>query len=385
VLRLILAWSNLAHYPGRFLASTAGVAFAVFLMFMELGFLNALFDSQLSWMRQLNADLLLTSKAKWSSAYSEPFPRRRLYEAKAVPGVVAGYPLYVQFERTPWRNPVDRSVLPIRVLAFNPDDPVFLLPEVCSQSPALKKDNTVLLDQKSKNYYGELKLGVVTELAGRATQVVGLFHVGPDFISDGNVIMSDRNYAKYFAAQEDPDYALSRVELGLLRVASSADPQAVAVQIRQTLPNDVIILTKPDFLSQELAYWQTQTPFGYIFGLGTALGFVVGVIICYQVLYTEVSDHQARFATLKAIGYSNRSVIEVVLAQSLILSLLGFAGGALTSLALYAGFAAASGLPMHFDPLRALLVFALSVGMCLVSGVLALRRVTDADPAEVFG
>jgi putative ABC transport system permease protein len=385
VLRLILAWSNLAHHRGRFLASTAGVAFAVFLMFMELGFLHALFDSQLTWMRQLNGDLLLISKAKWSSAYSEPFPRGRLYQAKAVPGVAAAYPLYVQIEVTPWRNPVDRTQLPIRVLAFNPDDPVFLLPEVGSHSQVLKKENTVLLDQKSKHYYGPLKVGVVTELAGRATQVVGLFRLGPDFLSDGNVMMSDRNYAKYFAAQEDPDAALSRVEIGLLRVAADADPGAVAAQLRHILPDDVAVLTKAEFLEQELAYWRLQTPFGYIFGLGVALGFVVGVIICYQVLYTDIADHQAQFATLKAIGYSNQFVMEMVLAQSLMLSLLGFVGGALASLTLYVGVAEVSGLPMHFDRLRALQVFAMSVGMCLVSGMLATGRVANADPAEVFG
>jgi putative ABC transport system permease protein len=385
LLRLILAWSNLAHHRGRFLASTAGVAFAVFLMFMELGFLHALFDSQLTWMRQLNADLLLTSKAKWAAAFSEPFPRRRLSQAKAVPGVVGAYPLYIQIEASSWRNPVDRTQLPIRVLAFNPDDPVFLLPEIGSQSQVLKTENAVLLDQKSKDYYGPREVGVVTDLAGRATKVVGTFRLGPDFLSDGNVIMSDRNYAKYFASQEDPDAALSRVEVGLLRLAAGADPHTVADQLRRTLPEDVLILTKPEFLEQELAYWRMQTPFGYIFGLGVALGFVVGVIICYQVLYTEVVDHQAQFATLKAIGYSDRSVIEVVLTQSLILSLLGFASGTLVSVALYAGVTTVSGLPMHFDSLRALLVLALTVGMCLVSGILALRRVMRADPAEVFG
>src|SRR5207244_4408284 len=150
----------------------------------------------LTWMRQLNADLLLTSKAKWAAAFSEPFPRRRLYQAKAVPGVVAAYPLYVQIEAAPWRNPVDRTQLPIRVLAFNPDDPVFLLPEIGSQSQVLKEENTVLIDQQSKAYYGPREVGVVTDLAGRATKVAGTFRLGPDFLSDGNVIMSDRNYAK---------------------------------------------------------------------------------------------------------------------------------------------------------------------------------------------
>jgi putative ABC transport system permease protein len=382
---LLLAWANLTHHRGRFQASLAGVGFAVFLMFMQLGFLHALFDSQLTWIRQLNADLVLVSKAKSAAAFSEPFPRRRLNQAKAVPGVVAAYPLYVLNEGTPWRNPVDRSQLPIRVLAFNPDDPVFLLPEVAARSQVLKQENTVLLDQKSRDHYGPREIGVVTDLAGRATQVVGTIRLGPDFLSDGTVIMSDRNYAKYFAAKEDPEAALSRVEVGLLRVAEETDPLAVAVQLKHTLPDDVTVLTKAELIGQELAYWKTVTPLGYIFGLGVVLGFVVGVIICYQVLYTEVADRLAQFATLKAIGYTNRSVSAVVLIQSLILSLLGFAGGALVSMALYAGVAAVSNLPMNFDPLRALQVLALTVGMCLVSGMLALRRVVAADPAEVFG
>jgi putative ABC transport system permease protein len=385
LLPLLLAWSNLAHHRGRFVASTAGVGFAVFLMFMELGFLQALFDGQLTWMRKLNADLVITSKAWWASAFSEPFPRGRLAQARAAAGVRAAYPLYVQTEATLWRNPVDRTQLPIRVLAFNPEDPVFLLPEVCRQTAALKQANTVLLDQKSRGYYGPLEAGVSTELAGRKTRVVGTFRLGPDFLSDGNVIMSDRTYAEYFALEKDPDGALSRVDVGLLRLQDGADPRAVAAQLRQALPEDVTVLTKAEFLEHELAYWRQITPFGYIFGLGVALGFVVGVIICYQVLYTEVSDRQAQFATLKAIGYSDREVLAVVLTQSLILASLGFASGTLVSLALYAGVAATSGLPMHLDAQRALLVLALTVGMCLVSGMLAVRLVLRADPAEVFG
>jgi putative ABC transport system permease protein len=215
--------------------------------------------------------------------------------------------------------------------------------------------------------------------------VVGLFALGPDFLSDGNVIMSDRNYAKYFAPREDSEAALSRVELGLLRVAAQADPGTVAAQLRRLLPEDVTVLTKAEFIEQELAYWRMIAPFGYIFGLGVAMGFIVGVIICYQILYTEVTDHQAQLATLKAIGYSNRAVRVVVLTESLLLSVLGFVGGAVVSLALYAGVTAVSGLPMHLDPQRAVLVFTLTVGMCLVSGLLAIRRVAAADPAEVFG
>jgi putative ABC transport system permease protein len=381
---LPLAWRKLSHDKPRLLLSAAGVTFAVVLMASQVGFLFAMYDGQVRLLTQLDADVFVTSRARYAMLISDTFPRHRLAQAREVPGVATASPLYVDYERPSWRNPDDGSHHPIRVWAFDPDDPVFRDPELRAAAGRLKAPDALLLDVKSRDCYGPRRDGLGAELSGHAATVVGTFAAGPDFLSDGNVFMSDNTYLKFFASGADPAGLRAGVHLGLVRVAAGADPDRVAADLRATLPDDVAVLTRRQFLDQEMGYWQEYTPVGYVFGLGAALGFLVGVIICYQILYTDVADNLPQFATLKAIGYRDSFLLRVVLAEALLLALLGFAAGYVLSQGLYVVAAALTGLPMRLTPGRAAAVLALTVAMCAVAGLIALRRVLRADPAEVF-
>ena len=114
------------------------------------------------------------------------------------------------------------------------------------------------------------------------------------------------------------------------------------------------------------------------------MGFFVGVVICYQVIYADVAGHLREFATLKAMGYPQRYFVGLVLRQSLYLSLFGFIPGLLASLVLYAALAEYTGLLLILNARRALLVLLLTVAMCAISGTLAMRKLWSADPAELF-
>jgi putative ABC transport system permease protein len=155
-------------------------------------------------------------------------------------------------------------------------------------------------------------------------------------------------------------------------------------QVRQALPDDVRVQTRQQFIDQELAFWQHSTPIGFIFGLGTVMGFIVGVVICYQILYADVDDHMAEFATLKAIGYHNSYFVSVVLQESLWLSAFGFVPGIVAAAAMYGVLGWLTGLLLNLTAPRVLGVLFLTLAMCIVSGCLALRRVFQADPAELF-
>jgi putative ABC transport system permease protein len=164
-----LAWYNLTHSTRRFLLSVAGITFAVFLMFTEVGFLNGLYDSQVELVNQLNADIIITNKLKYTVLQLEPFPRRRLYQAMTTPGVKAAYPLYLQIEQPLWKSAETRQLRPIRVLAFRPGDPVFLNAEIMGAAAALQQPDTALIDTQSKAYFGARRVGAVGELSGIAT------------------------------------------------------------------------------------------------------------------------------------------------------------------------------------------------------------------------
>jgi putative ABC transport system permease protein len=110
----------------------------------------------------------------------------------------------------------------------------------------------------------------------------------------------------------------------------------------------------------------------------------VGVVVCYQVISSDIGDHIPEFATLKAMGYRNRYFIGFVLQEALFLSILSFIPGLLISLGLYAILARATALLMFLNFERAFVVFILTAGMCLASGCMAMRKVLAADPADLF-
>ncbi|MDX2213037.1 MAG: ABC transporter permease DevC [Oculatellaceae cyanobacterium bins.114] len=384
--RTPLAWLNLTHNRRKLLTSLGGVAFAVLLMFLFSGFQNALYDSQVQLLNKLNADIILTSKLKYTMFIPESFARRRLYQAQAFEGVVDAYPLYTADAN--WKNADTRKTREVRVLAFNPTDPVFLLPEVQAQVDKLRLPDTVLIDLKARAELGSITPGVETELAERRVTVVGNYTLGTDFASqNGNVIMSDQNFLRYFAdrgPEEDPR-SLGTVDIGLIKVALDADVEAITEAMRQRLPQDVVVLTKPAFVTQELTYWRENTQIGFVFTLLTTTSFMVGIILVYQILYTDVADHWAEYATLKAMGYKNIFLLGVVLQEAIILSVLGFIPGFCISSLLYSGATNVTGLLMQMTVDRVLTMFILTFSMCLISGVIAVRKVQAADPAEVFG
>ena len=380
-----LSWLNLVHDKGRLLVSGAGIAFAVLLMFMETGFRNALFDAQVELIQKLDADLIITNKSKVTLLVEESFSRRRLHQAIELEGIQSAYPLYIEHEISAWKNPETSILRPIRVLAFNPEHAIFLDPEISDQAEALKMPDTVLFDTKSRNFYGRCGPGTVAELSRRAVRVVGTFRLGPDFVDDGNVIMSDKNFAKFFPDRRSADARLGRVELGIIKVAPGANILTLQKELRKLLAQDVSILTKQQFSQEETAFWEDTTPIGYVFTLGTAMGFLVGMIICYQILFTDVTNHMPQFGTLKAIGYHNRYLAGVVLQQACLLSLLGFVPGILTSRLLYFLVEGLTGLPMRLNLLRAGSIFFLTISMCIISGLIALRKALSSDPADVFG
>jgi putative ABC transport system permease protein len=72
------------------------------------------------------------------------------------------------------------------------------------------------------------------------------------------------------------------------------------------------------------------------------------------------------------------------LQQAVILAVLGYVPATLASLFLYRVVGEAIMLPIYMTPERAIGVLALSIGMCSFAGVVALRKVRAADPADIF-
>jgi putative ABC transport system permease protein len=387
--RVPLAWLNLAHDKRRLIIRVLGVAFAVFLMFAELGFYNALLDASVELIQQFNGELILVSKSRYALAIKEPFTTRRLAQAREAPGVRAAYAVYLEYTTSFWKDTgiaesQRPSSSPIRVIAFDPDHPVLVNSDVNAHRADLRILFNVMLDRKSKAPYGIVKPGIDRELSQHTVHVADTFRLGTDFASDGSVIMSDLTYARLFPNELTPDATLSLADIGVVRVERGADIEKVRQAVQKVVPDDVSVFTKDEFIAHERDYWRNTTPVGFIFQFGLFMGFIVGSVICYQIISTDVAEHLPEYATLKAIGYQDVELSSTVLLEALWLAVLGFVPGLGLSWLLYRTLDYLVGLPMNFTTLRILLILGLTILMCVTSGLLALRKVKTADPAEVF-
>jgi len=221
-------------------------------------------------------------------------------------------------------------------------------------------------------------------LASRSVHLVGTFRLGTDFANDGNLFMNLANFAEFFPSRAPGRDPLEVVDLGVVQLEKGTDPQEVKRLLTARLPDDVAVFTKAEMIERERNFWSRSTPIGYIFLVGTVIGFLVGMIICYQIINADIADHMPEFATLKAMGYRNRYFVGFVLMESVYLSLLSFLPGTLVSLGLYEALARSTGLLMILNVPRAASVLLLTLAMCVASGCLAMRKVLAADPAELF-
>jgi putative ABC transport system permease protein len=372
-----LAWLNLLHDYSRTMVAIAGVAFAVILILMQLGFYFSVVRTATRVYDPLQFDLLLTSNDYMFLARPGTFPRARLFQAASLPEVHNAAPFYVGLNI--WANPTTGRRRGILVMGINPVDRVLLLPEVLANQHRIEQINTVLMDRLSRPEFGQIHPGLETEIGARRIRVAELFTLGTGFSADGAVLASDVTFSRLMPGRD-----LDDVSLGLVTLKPGSDPNAVAARLRALLPPDVVVWTRADIYHQEQMHWVTRTSVGIIFGLGVVVAVIVGVGVVYQVLASDIDNRLPEYATLKAMGYGPRYLSGVVLEQALTLALAGFLPGLLVSDALYALTAREAHVPMQMTLDIAGGVLLASMLMCVVSGLLSLRKVLAADPADLF-
>ena len=378
-----LASLMLIRQPVRLAVALAGISFAGILMFMQLGFRDGLFDASVTVHRLFDADIVLISPRSTSSVSMAGFPRRRLVQAMALPEVEGITP--VHWNLLLWRNPKTRGTRSILALGFEPGDPLFVDPSLAPKAKVLTQKGRVLFDEKSRPEFGPVAewfrdgRTVESEISGKRVRVAGLIELGSSFGADGNLLTSSETFLDLL-----PNTPPGSIEVGLVRLQQGTDADEVAEKLNALLPEDVTVLTKQGFIDFEQNYWRTSTSIGFIFTLGAAMGFVVGCVIVYQVLYSDVSDHLPEYATLMAMGYKLRTLLGVVVREGLLLALFGYLPAYAAGQGLYLLVRSATALPVAMDFSRAATVFTMILVMCMASAGLAMRRLVDADPAEIF-
>ncbi|MEA5619076.1 ABC transporter permease DevC [Cronbergia sp. UHCC 0137] len=382
--RTPLGWLQLSRHKSRLFVALAGIAFADILMFMQFGFENALYDSNTLLNRAFIADLILISPQSKNMQNLATFSRRRLFQAMDVPGVKSASAIYIGL--IPWKNPQTSSKTTIQVLGFNPEQITLNMSDVNNQLDKIKLGDSFLFDRGARGEYAEVfsKIAagkaVTTEVDKRTISISGTFNLGASFGADGTLISSDENFLRLF-----PRRKAGSISLGLINIEPGYDLDQVKAALDSHLNSeDVKVLTRQEYIKFEEDYWKKSSPIGFIFSLGVSMGFMVGVIIVYQVLSTDVNSHLKEYATFKAMGYHNLYLLGVIFEEAIILAVLGFIPGFLIPLGLYRLTAKATNLPIYMTMARAIAVLVMTIIMCTISGAIATRKLQSADPADMF-
>ena len=383
-----LAWHNLAHHKVRTVAAVAGVTFAVVLIFLQLGFRGTAEETASLVYDALEFDVLLRSSHTERLAQCRPFPRLRLIQATSLPGVREVNSVLYGYSR--WQSPQGKARL-IIMLGIDPKESVFTGEELRRKAGLLTAPEFLLIDRASRSEFGprngrefgDEDIGTEPELSYRRVRIAGHFFLGTTFDADGLIVLNKEGFRRV-----SPAWPKDHVSLGLICLEPGADPAAVARRLRDFFVeqsiDDVEVFTRAEAVEYERWVWLWQMSIGVIFTMGVAVALVVGSVIVYQILSSDVTNHLPEYATLKAMGYSDGFLSGVVLQQAVILALLGFVPGLAISLGLYAATSWQTRLPVEMTLLRVAGVLGLSLAMCITSGLVALRKLRQAAPADLF-
>ncbi len=378
-----LAWRQLAFEPMRTLSALAGIMAAVLLMWSQLGILVAVQESATVVHRRVGPGLVVIHPHSTSLTKLQSFSGRALARLLAHP-LVAGVH-EIQSARGDWKAPGGSPARSIIVYGLDPGVCPLQLPGLAEARARLNAPDCVLFDAGSKPVFGPvmpaLRRGEAfeAELDHRRVRVVGETLIGTTIDADGHIITTRANFLRLF-----PGRTPGLIDLGLVSLCEGADPEAVRRDCQSLLGPEAKVLTAAGFLAFEMAYLRANHPVEFIFSAGAAIAFFIGFVIVYQILYTDVASHLPQFATLKAMGFTDGYLLRIVLGQGLILSILGYIPGTILAMVVYLVLWKVTNLPIVPTWERGVFLLVLTVLMCFLSGMVAVRKLRSADPADVF-
>jgi putative ABC transport system permease protein len=376
--RSALAWRILANDKGRTALAVAGVFLAILLVFVQLGFFIAVPRGGMLLYDRTRFDLLIASNGYQYQVQPGEFPLRQLERAKTVPGVALAAPIY--FGSAKWRSGEDGKAPDVFVIGLDPQVPIFDSEDINRQLSLLNRADTILVDNATRPMFGPLTAGRVVEIESDTLKIGGDYVLGTGFMGLGVILISAKNFGRLF-----PFRNLDQVNLGLIQLKPGVDPDRAAASLRNLLGSDIRVFTRPELEAHETAYWTTRTSVGLLFGSGLIISFIVGVMVVYQILATQVSRQLPQFATLKAVGYGDAFLAGTVVTMALLIVLAGFFPALAAASGVYEVIREETLLPAEMSKTRIAVVFAATLAMAAASALLSMSTLRRADPADLFG
>jgi putative ABC transport system permease protein len=376
-MRALVAWRILTHEVARSLLAILGVFAAIVLVFMQLGFYSSVPLGSMFIYSAMNFDIAITSRDYAFQVRPHYFPRRRLYQALALPEVASAVPFYQGYAQ--WLNAEDRKIRDIFIMGVDPDKGVFNVPGIRAKADALKAADVLIVDTMSRPAYGHRHTGTAVEINERKMTIVGDYTLGTGFLGLGIMVVSDINFVRVF-----PKKNLDQVSVGLIRLKPGADANAVAQKLRAAMPDDARVFTRAEFTAHEQGYWLNATSTGLVFGFGTAVAGIVGLAILFQTLSTMILRNLPEYAVLKAIGYTDRYLTEIVVNQAVLIVSVAFVPAVIATYGLYDVARDATKLSIFMTTPRIVVVLATTLAASIAGGILTNRVLKRADPVDLF-
>jgi putative ABC transport system permease protein len=383
--RTPLGWLQLTHNRTRFILASSGVGFAVLLVFMQLGFMNMLFDATTIIHQQFRTDLVMMSEdAEGIVPDSGSFSRRRLLQGAGIDGVTDYAEIYIG--TLGWTKMSDGTTGSIVVFGVPTDVRVFENEELAAQVPNLRVPGTFLLDEGSRGDYTAIFAQIAageqptTKMANQTVSAIGTFRIGASFGTEAIAVVSRETFLLL-----DQNRTPGVINMGLMWIEPGRDPHVMVDQITAGIgAAEVKVYTMPDFVEVTRNFLRVNSPIATVFTFGVIVGLFVGAVIVVQILSSDVQDHLGEYATFKAMGFKNTYLLGIVYEQSAILTIFGFLPALGVSLLLYQLVGSAVAMDMNMTTERIRSVFIMTAVMCVLAGTIAMRRIFSADPAEVF-
>jgi len=391
-----LALKNLADRPLRTIVSATGIGFAIVLMFLQLGFMGAVGDTAVKVFDRLDGELIIRSPE-----YLQIFDPRSV-PSSLVPMILSVAEVAdvrtIDLGLTNWRNPFNGELRPVALMGIDPERPSLNIDGIESLRKRLRQAQHVLVDSASRADYGPADgssfgiddIGTKLEITGQTVVITGTFVMGTGLAANAAVLTSHGGFNRLSPERLSPLVDQDRVSMIVIKLSGGVDPVTAEAAIKERLArldgrsSSFKVMSMQEAIDHERWHWYVRTPIGIIFGAGVLIGVIVGGVICYMILAGDVIARLPEYATLKAIGYPNSYLMKVILGQAAWLAGLAFPPAILVSIALYTLTSVYSGVEIRMSFPRLILVAVLSMAMCGTAGWLALRKMTKAEPANLF-
>jgi putative ABC transport system permease protein len=371
---LTLAFRNLFHDRIRLAVTLVGILFSIVLVAVQLGLYLGASNMITANIDHAKADLWITVYgAKSFEDGGMLLTSRERHQALATPGVKAVIPLVVRFAE--WRKPEGGSTRVVIVGTDADDGGLAPFNLIKGTWEDIKAPEAVAVDRTYLNELGIKGLGDTAQIASGRVRVRAITDGIRSFTQSPYTYTTLNRARALFGEGDGTTFYLVQLQPG-------ADVEKVRKDLQGRLEG-AEVLTQAEFRSRSLKQWLFRTGAGVALIGGALLGSLVGTVIVAQTLYSSTKDHLSEFATLRALGSSSGYIHQVILAQAGISAVIGYALGISIALIILV-LSKDTALPLVMTPGLAFWLFTLTVGMCAISALSAIVKVTKIDPATVF-